>query len=151
LLTEVAAQQETLRAGREAAAAPAASRSMAARSAVSTTVPVPAPPDLELHVLRDVPLSHIYPYVNLQMLLGKHLGLKGAVGRLLEGGDPKALELRGMVADLQREAAARAWLRADGLYRFYEASGEGDGLVLHEGGREGARFRLPRQPAGGLP
>jgi 5-methyltetrahydrofolate--homocysteine methyltransferase len=149
LLAEISAQQETLRAGRDAGAvAPAAPASGGARSAVSTTVPVPAPPDLELHVLRDVPLSHIYPYVNLQMLLGKHLGLKGAVGRLLEGGDPKALELRGMVADLQREAAARAWLRADGLYRFYEASGEGDGLVLHEGGREVARFRFPRQPAG---
>ncbi len=149
LLAEISAQQETLRAGRDAGAvAPAAPAAGGARSAVSTTVPVPAPPDLELHVLRDVPLSHIYPYVNLQMLLGKHLGLKGAVGRLLEGGDPKALELRGMVADLQREAAARAWLRADGLYRFYEASGEGDDLVLHEGGREVARFRFPRQPAG---
>jgi 5-methyltetrahydrofolate--homocysteine methyltransferase len=148
LLTEVAAQQETLRAGREAAAAPAASRSMAARSAVSTSVPVPAPPDLELHVLRDVPLSHIYPYLNLQMLLGKHLGLKGAVGRLLEGGDPKALELRDMVAALQREAATHAWLRADGLYRFYEAGAEGDDLVLHEAGREVARFRFPRQPGG---
>jgi 5-methyltetrahydrofolate--homocysteine methyltransferase len=148
LLTEVAAQQETLRAGREAAAAPAASRSMPARSAVSTSVPVPAPPDLELHVLRDVPLSHIYPYLNLQMLLGKHLGLKGAVGRLLEGGDPKALELRDMVAALQREAATHAWLRADGLYRFYEAGAEGDDLVLHEAGREVARFRFPRQPGG---
>jgi 5-methyltetrahydrofolate--homocysteine methyltransferase len=148
LLTEVAAQQETLRAGREAAAPPAASRSMPARSAVSTSVPVPAPPDLELHVLRDVPLSHIYPYLNLQMLLGKHLGLKGAVGRLLEGGDPKALELRDMVAALQREAATHAWLRADGLYRFYEAGAEGDDLVLHEAGREVARFRFPRQPGG---
>ncbi|HEU5192102.1 MAG TPA: methionine synthase [Methylomirabilota bacterium] len=149
LLAEISAQQETLRAGRDAGAvAPAAPASSAARSAVSITVPVPAPPDLELHVLRDVPLSHIYPYVNLQMLLGKHLGLKGAVGRLLEDGDPKALELRDMVADLQREAAARTWLRADGLYRFYEARGEGNDLVLHEGGREVARFRFPRQPAG---
>ena len=149
LLAEISAQQETLRAGRDAGAvAPAAPASSAARSAVSITVPVPAPPDLELHVLRDVPLSHIYPYVNLQMLLGKHLGLKGAVGRLLENGDPKALELRDMVADLQREAAARTWLRADGLYRFYEARGEGNDLVLHEGGREVARFRFPRQPAG---
>src|SRR2546422_4073300 len=36
-------------------------------------VPVPTPPDLEPHVLRDVPLPHIYPYLNLQMLYGKHL------------------------------------------------------------------------------
>jgi len=149
LLAEVAAQQETLRAGRDAGAeATATAPSRAARSTVSTTVSVPAPPDLDLHVLRDVPLSHTYPYLNLQMLLGKHLGLKGAVGRLLESGDPKALELRDMVAELQREAATRAWLRADGLYRFYEACAEGDDLVLHESGREVARFRFPRQPAG---
>jgi 5-methyltetrahydrofolate--homocysteine methyltransferase len=82
------------------------------------------------------------------MLLGKHLGLKGSVNRLLEEGDPKAVELRDMVAALQREAAARAWLRADGLYRFYEARAEGDHLVLHESGREVGRFRFPRQPGG---
>jgi 5-methyltetrahydrofolate--homocysteine methyltransferase len=149
LLTEVAAQQEALRGRGEAGDAPAAAPPGApARSAVSPAVPVPAPPDLDLHVLRDVPLSHIYPYLNLQMLLGKHLGLKGSVNRLLEEGDAKALELRDLVATLQREAAARAWLRADGLYRFYEASGEGDHLVFHEGGREVGRFRFPRQPGG---
>ena len=149
LLTEVAAQQEALRGSGETGYAPAAAPAGApARSAVSQTVPVPAPPDLDLHVLRDVPLSHIYPYLNLQMLLGKHLGLKGSVNRLLEEGDGKALELRDMVTTLQREAGARAWLRADGLYRFYEASAEGDHLVLHEGGREVGRFKFPRQPGG---
>jgi 5-methyltetrahydrofolate--homocysteine methyltransferase len=149
LLGEVAAQQAALRAGgeggREAPATPAAAT---ARSAVSRTVPVPAPPDLDLHVLRDVPLSHLFPYLNLQMLLGKHLGLKGAVARLLEEGDAKAVELRDMVEALQREAVAQRWLRADGLYRFYEAAAAGDALVLHEGGREVARFQFPRQPGG---
>src|SRR5262249_52378226 len=33
-------------------------------------VTVPVPPDLERHVLRDVPLGQIYPYLNLQMLYG---------------------------------------------------------------------------------
>jgi 5-methyltetrahydrofolate--homocysteine methyltransferase len=148
-LGEVAAQQQALRAGGEVATgAPTAPAGAPARSAVSHAVPVPAPPDLDLHVLRDVPLSHIYPYLNLQMLLGKHLGLKGAVGRLLDEGDAKAVELRDMVTALQREAASRAWLRADGLYRFYEANAAGDHLVLYEAGREVARFRFPRQPAG---
>ncbi len=31
------------------------------------------------HILKDIPLSHIEPYVNWQMLLGHHLGLKGNV------------------------------------------------------------------------
>ena len=94
---------------------------VAARSSVSRDVVVPAPPDLDLHVLRNVPLSHVYPYLNLQMLLGKHLGMKGSVGRLLEQGDDKAAEIMRGVEELKREAAEQGLIRADGLYRFYEA------------------------------
>src|SRR5881397_513404 len=56
-------------------------------------VAAPVPPDLERHVLRDVPLGQIYPYLNLQMLYGKHLGVRGPVGRLLESGDAKVREV----------------------------------------------------------
>jgi 5-methyltetrahydrofolate--homocysteine methyltransferase len=148
LLDELRAEQERLRTGSDAmAAAPAtAPGPMPARSSVSRTVPVPAPPDLDLHVLRNVPLSHIYPYLNLQMLLGKHLGVKGSVGRLLEQGDGKAREALEVVQALQSEAQQRGLMRADGLYRFYEARAAGDELLLFEGGREVARFAFPRQP-----
>ncbi len=150
LLAGLRAEQEGLRAsGAEGRAAPAGPPPAApVRSAVSRTVPVPTPPDLLPHVLRDVPLSHVYPYLNRHMLLGKHLGLRGVVSRLLAEGDPKALELHALVQDLMREAAARGHLRADGLYRFYAASATGNDLVLHEDGREAARFRFPRQPGG---
>ncbi|HEX7786321.1 MAG TPA: vitamin B12 dependent-methionine synthase activation domain-containing protein, partial [Methylomirabilota bacterium] len=118
------------------------------RSAVSRTVPVPKPPDLQLHVLRDVPLGHVFPYLNLQMLLGKHLGVKGSVARLLEQHDPKVVEINETVEALERLAIEQHVLRANGLYRFYEAAAEGDDLVLLEAGRDIARFRFPRQPAG---
>ena len=61
---------------------------------------VPTPPDLELHLLRDVPLSHIYPYLNVQMLYGKHLGLRGPVARMLAEGDRRARELQAIVEGL---------------------------------------------------
>src|SRR5262249_28869165 len=88
LLERIRTAQDPLRGGAETGdtrgiAAPAPT---AARSAVSRTVPIPEPPDLALHVLRDVPLDRIYPYLNLQMLLGKHLGVKGAVAKLLAAG-----------------------------------------------------------------
>src|SRR5262249_58039027 len=73
----------------------------------------PEPPDLEPHVLRDVALPHIYPYLNLQMLYGKHLGLRGLVSRLLEDGDPKARELHEAVEALKQQAAERRASRAN--------------------------------------
>jgi 5-methyltetrahydrofolate--homocysteine methyltransferase len=150
LVDRLRAEQEALRAGADAAeAAPAAAPAAGpSRSAVSRTVPVPAPPDLALHVLRDVPLSHVFPYLNLQMLLGKHLGVKGSVARLLEQRDPKVLEINQVVEDLERLAIEQRIIRANGLYRFYEAAAAGDDLVLSEAGREVARFHFPRQSAG---
>src|SRR6266536_1932304 len=108
-------------------AGPAASaRPGPLRSTVSRTVPVPPPPDLELHVLRNVPLGRIYPYLNLQMLLGKHMGVKGSVLRLLSAGDAKAREVNDALEELKREVAEQSLMRADGLYRFYRAGAAGD-------------------------
>src|SRR5262249_20577516 len=112
-------------------------------------VAVPTPPDLERHVLRDVPLSHIYPYLNLQMLYGKHLGVRGLVERLLAAGDAKALEVHEIVETLKREAADQDLLQAQGAYRWYRARSSGNVLVLFDStGSETARFDFPRQRDG---
>jgi 5-methyltetrahydrofolate--homocysteine methyltransferase len=112
-------------------------------------VPVPPPPDLEPHVLRDVPLAWIYPYLNLQMLYGKHLGLRGPVARLLAGGDAKARALEAVVEALKADAAAHGWIRAHGIYRWFRARSHGDTVILWEpDGAEAARFAFPRQRDG---
>src|SRR5262249_20490075 len=112
-------------------------------------VTVPAPPDLERHVLRDVPLGQIYPYLNVQMLYGKHLGVRGPVERLLESGDAKVLEVHEIVEELKRDAVGRGLLHAHGAYRWYRARAAGDTLTLLDAaGPEAARFDFPRQPAG---
>ena len=77
------------------------------------TVPVPRPPDLDPHVLRRVPLAHIFPYLNLQMLLGKHLGVKGSVQRLLAEGDPKTVEINEVIEELERQSVTSGWLEAN--------------------------------------
>ena len=108
----------------------------------------PEPPDLEPHVLRDVALPHIYPYLNLQMLYGKHLGLRGLVSRLLEDGDPKARELHDTVETLKQQAVERRMIVANGMYRWFRARATGDSLTVRDAtGREQARFTFPRQPA----
>jgi 5-methyltetrahydrofolate--homocysteine methyltransferase len=145
LVERIRGEQAALVAGAESVSAPRpASPPVRARADVPPVNP-PAPPDLEPHLLRDVPLTYIYPYLNLQMLYGKHLGLRGVVTRLIEEGDPKALELRDVLEALKTDAL----LRADGLYRWYRARAAGDSVVLFEaGGAEAARFAFPRQRDG---
>jgi 5-methyltetrahydrofolate--homocysteine methyltransferase len=149
LVERVRGEQAALVAGAESAGAPQPARPpLRARAEVPPVTP-PAPPDLEPHVLRDVPLRHIYPYLNVQMLYGKHLGLRGVVSRLLEEGDAKARELHEVVEALKEEAVRDGLLRADGLYRWYRARASGDALVLLEPqGAEAARFAFPRQRDG---
>ncbi|HEY7519172.1 MAG TPA: methionine synthase [Methylomirabilota bacterium] len=145
LVDRIRAEQAALVAGAAAADAPRpAAPPVRARADVPPVTP-PVPPDLDAHALRHVPLTHVYPYLNLQMLYGKHLGLRGVVTRLLDEGDPKAHELRDVIAALQREGV----LRADGLYRWYRARAAGETVVLFEpGGAEAARFTFPRQRDG---
>jgi 5-methyltetrahydrofolate--homocysteine methyltransferase len=148
LVDRIRAEQAALSAGADRSPAAPAPAAATGRSSVPKVEP-PRPPDLERHVLRDVPLSHIYPYLNLQMLYGKHLGLRGLVTRLLEDGDPKARELAAVIEDLKREAVGERLLRADGVYQWFRARAAGDTLlVLAPDGREQARFTFPRQRDG---
>jgi 5-methyltetrahydrofolate--homocysteine methyltransferase len=96
-----------------------------------------------------VPLSHIYPYLNLQMLYGKHLGVRGLVERLMAAGDPKALEVHEIVEALKNDAVGQGLFGAHGVYRWYRARAAGDAVVLFDpSGRETARFDFPRQRDG---
>jgi 5-methyltetrahydrofolate--homocysteine methyltransferase len=149
LVERVRAEQAALVAGSETADAPRPAAPPVRTAADVPAVAPPVPPDLEPHVLRDVPLMHIYPYLNLQMLYGKHLGLRGLVTRLLEANDPKARELHEVVEALKAEAAREGLLRADAVYRWYRARSAGDTVVLFEpSGAEAARFAFPRQREG---
>ncbi|SDH08365.1 methionine synthase (B12-dependent) [Alteribacillus persepolensis] len=122
---------------------------MPARSEVSLTVPVQTPPDLKKHVLKDFSIAHLEPYVNLQMLMGKHLGLQGKVSRLLEEKNEKALDLKEKVDALLMQAKREDLLKAHGMYQFYPAQSEGNDIVIYNNPEEKKileRFSFPRQP-----
>jgi len=101
-------------------------------SNVSRDVPVQVPKDTDRHVLRDYPISHLLPYVNMQMLLGHHLGLKGKVATLLEERDPKALQLKGVVDELYEDAIKNGTLKANAVYRFFPAQSRGDDVIVYD-------------------
>ncbi|MBB6730352.1 methionine synthase [Cohnella zeiphila] len=120
----------------------------ARRSSISTDAPVFVPPDYERHVLRDYPMAHVMPYVNMQMLLGHHLGVKGKVEDLLAAGDEKTMQLKATVEEMMGEAQQRGWLRPQAMYRFFPAQSEGDDILIYDPedrSRVLHRFTFPRQ------
>lgn len=102
----------------------------AVRSSI-TEAEVYIPPDLERHVLRDIPIPQVLPYLNFQMLLGHHLGLKGSVEQLLNNRDPKALDLKETVDRILAEEAQAGVLKANAMYRFFPAQSEGDNIHIY--------------------
>nr|WP_199614716.1 methionine synthase [Paenibacillus alkalitolerans] len=141
-----AKESDVMEAGRKER--PAADSGEPRVSNVSRDVAVQVPKDLERHVLRDYPIAHLMPYVNMQMLLGHHLGLKGKVDKLLADGDPKATELKRTVDEIFADAMKEGTIRASGMYRFYPAQSSGNDVIVYDPGdrsRVLQTFTFPRQ------
>lgn len=102
------------------------------RSGISKDAPVYQPPDLKRHVLRNYPLAHIEPYVNMQMLLGHHLGLKGRVEKLLAEGNERAVRLKAQVDELREWVKEEKLLQLSAVYQFFPAQSDGDDLIIYE-------------------
>lgn len=104
----------------------------AVRSNIDPNAPVFVPPDTEMHILKDYPISHLVPYINFQMLLGHHLGLKGSVEKLLQEQNPKAIELKETVDQIIQEAIQEQIIIANGMYRFYPAQSDGNDILIYD-------------------
>jgi len=94
--------------------------------------PIYVPTDTERHILKDIPLSHIEPYVNWQMLLGHHLGLKGNVKKLLLEGNEKARMLKQLIDELLAEAKQTKSLAPKAVYQFFPARSDGDTITIYD-------------------
>ncbi|WP_256757469.1 methionine synthase [Cohnella sp. WQ 127256] len=117
-------------------------------SKISADAPVFTPPDYDRHVLRDYPISHVIPYVNMQMLLGHHLGLKGNVEELLAAGDERTVNLKETVDDILMQSKEQGWLNPQAMYRYFPAQSDGNDIIIYDPKdvtRELKRFSFPRQ------
>ncbi len=120
-------------------------------SKVLRDFPIPKPPDHDLHILKNVDLRQIFPYINPTMLYGKHLGLRGTFDQLLASGDEKAIKLKAQVETLQDEIIAQDLICANAIYRFYPCQGKGENLILYDPedkNRVIETFIFPRQSSG---
>lgn len=122
--------------------------SRARRSNISEDAPIFTPPDYDRHVIRDYPLSHVQPFVNLQMLLGHHLGLKGNVDDLLASGDERTLNLKASVDEILELSQQNGWIQPRAIYQFFPAQSDGNDILVYDPKDHTQvlkRFSFPRQ------
>ncbi|PFP29475.1 methionine synthase [Bacillus sp. AFS073361] len=100
------------------------------KPAVSTQVPVFTPMDTKRHVLKSYSLSHIEPYINMQMLIGHHLGVKGKIARLLAEKDEKAVKVKEVVDQLLTDARVNGWISPAAAYQFFPAQADGNKVLI---------------------
>lgn len=93
-------------------------------------------------------MAYIQPYLNLKMLLGKHLGLKGDVEERLKEGDEQALEVYRIVVHTLEEAKSKGWIKLQAIYQFFPAQAEGNDVLIYspkDSSMAIERFSFPRQ------
>ncbi|AKO91508.1 methionine synthase [Priestia filamentosa] len=117
------------------------------RSNISTDAPVYIPNDLKKHVIKNYSLAMVEPYINLQMLLGHHLGVKGKISRLLAEKDEKVVGMKEMIDDLMTLSKQENLIKPSATYQFFPAQSDGDDVVIYDSDEktEIERFTFPRQ------
>lgn len=96
--------------------------------------------------VEDIPhLRELWRYINPAMLYSRHLGFKGNFRKSLADRDEKAMALHAAVEALKSDA--EAFMKARAVWRFVEAEGKGNSLLLYEpgSGAELHEFTFPRQ------
>jgi 5-methyltetrahydrofolate--homocysteine methyltransferase len=117
-------------------------------STVKTDVPVFIPKDTNRHIVKTYTLAHIEPYINKQMLIGHHLGVKGNIEKLLAAGDEKAVKLNEMVNQLIEEAKKNDWIKPAAVYQFFPAQAEENKIAIIDPNQQQKvveEFDFPRQ------
>ena len=93
--------------------------------------PIPNPPDLRLHVLRNFDLERIFPVINPQMLYGRHLGFKGRFDEALAVLDPTAQELHQAVRGVEEMLLVSPQVNANAVLKFFPCQADGQQLLIY--------------------
>ena len=109
--------------------------------------PVPQPPDLRIHVVKDYDLDKIFSFINPQMLYVRHLVYQGRFEDALENGDPSAVELRESVRKVEDLLLANPNITASAVFKFFPCNSDNQNLVIYDtdGTTELERFMFGRQ------
>jgi 5-methyltetrahydrofolate--homocysteine methyltransferase len=120
------------------------------RSAVVQPAPnIPRPPFYGVRVRRDFDLNEVFAYINHTALFKNQWQLKTAS----QADYPRLIEEKytPILADLQKEVAAKGWLEPKVVYGYFACQTEGNDVVLYDSPNSGSeiqRFTFPRQREG---
>lgn len=153
LITRVRAEQLALQQSSSdaepAAAVPVASR--IPRSAVRTDVALPRAPTFERLVFRDLSLDYLWPYLNPQMLYGKHMGLHGNVQKRFAQGDTKAIAMKERIDAVFQDVVDAQLVQAHAVCRYFPAQADDNAVIIYDPSDPTSvieRFEFPRQSGG---
>lgn len=132
LLDEKAEKLATLDVPRELPVRSTGSVAVKVKPTISTEAPVFTPMDTKRHILKTYSLSHIEPYINMQMLIGHHLGVKGKIANLLAEKDEKAVKVKEVVDQLLSDASRENWITPNAVYQFFPAQSDGNKIYIYD-------------------
>lgn len=118
------------------------------RSKTNRDFIVQVPKDVKRHILRQYSLAHIEPYINEQMLIGHHLGVKGTIEKLLASQDEKAWKVKNVVDELKADAKQKGWIKPQAVYQFYPAQSKDESIYIYNPENHSEiieTFTFPRQ------
>ncbi|HYK73233.1 MAG TPA: methionine synthase [Pseudoneobacillus sp.] len=118
------------------------------RPSIISEAAVSVPKDTKKHLLKSYTLTHIEPYINMQMLLGHHLGVKGKIAKLLAEKDKKAIQVKELIDKLLVEAREKNWITPAAVYQFFPAQADGNKILIYNPDNQTeimTEFDFPRQ------
>ena len=108
----------------------------------------PTPPFWGVRTITDLPLTEIWPHLDLKTLFRLHWGGKGVKDEAWESLQND--EFLPRLEAMQAEAESTGWLEPKLIYGYFPVNRDGNDLVMFDPvdqDREIGRFDFPRQPA----
>ena len=115
-----------------------------ARSRLAPAELIPQAPFLGTRVIRGLPLTEVFPYINRKALLLGQWGFKGQDAETTARAEQA-------LSEIQQQALRDGVLEPAVVYGYFPAQSDGDQLIVYEpddSGTESVRFSFPRQTKG---
>lgn len=106
------------------------------------------PSTLNRQIITNIDAKTVFPYMNIQMLIGRHLGLKSSVNHLLQEKDPKVMKFYNNLVEIINKGSEYFDIKA--IYKFFPSRKNGDSIEILSDDLNDVieTFKFPRQKWG---